>query len=107
MVGTGDSRVLDLLNEVPAEDLGKHVQEGFERELLDEAKARVKAQVSNRDWDIFRLRFEDNLSAAEVAARLGCSLPVVNMAKSRVNKLLIAELHRLAHGDGGEKRGPP
>src|SRR6516164_4636687 len=44
--GSGDSAVLELLQNVAAgDDLAKQIQEGFDREFLQEAMERVQARV--------------------------------------------------------------
>jgi RNA polymerase sigma-70 factor (ECF subfamily) len=55
-IGTGDTRMAALLNDLEAgDDLAGDLQEESSRELLDQAMARVKARVPLLTWDAFRL----------------------------------------------------
>jgi RNA polymerase sigma factor (sigma-70 family) len=93
---SGDSRVLDLLESVQARDeLMADLDGEFERELVDEAMARVKARVHPHTWEAFRLLAVENRSGAEVATRLGMKVATAFVARSKVQKMLRAELARL------------
>jgi RNA polymerase sigma-70 factor (ECF subfamily) len=95
-VGSGDSRVLELLQSVKArEDLVQRLDEAFDRELLEEAMARVQQRVEARTWDAFRLLALEGCSGAQAAAALGMKVPTVLVARSKVQKLIRAELHKL------------
>ncbi len=63
-VGSGDSRMRELLENIQAGDgLVQHLAEEFRRELLDEAMARVRPRVEPRTWDAFRLTALEGCSA--------------------------------------------
>jgi RNA polymerase sigma-70 factor (ECF subfamily) len=93
---TGDSRVLDMLESVQARDeLLADLDAEFERELLDEAMARVKARVQPHTWEAFRMLALENRSGAEVATRLSMKVATAFVARSKVQKMLKEELARL------------
>src|SRR5437899_11771232 len=68
--GSGDSKVADLLDTLEARaDLVAHLEEEFDREVLEEALTRVQVRVAPRRWEAFRLTALEGLSGAEVATR--------------------------------------
>jgi RNA polymerase sigma-70 factor (ECF subfamily) len=94
--GSGDSAVLELLQNVTAgEDLAKQIQEGFDREFLQEALVRVQGRVAANTWDAFRLTALEGLSGAAAAARLGIKVATVFVYRGRVQRMLQEELARL------------
>jgi RNA polymerase sigma-70 factor (ECF subfamily) len=94
--GSGDSRVLQVLNSLEAgDDLVRRLQEEFDQELLAEAMIRVRGRVSEQKWEAFRLTAVEGLSGAETAARLGMKVATVFTAKSKVYKLVQEEVRRL------------
>jgi RNA polymerase sigma-70 factor (ECF subfamily) len=94
--GTGDSAVLELLRNVAAgDDLAKQIQEGFDREFLQEAMTRVQARVAPNTWDAFRLTALEGLSGAEAAAQLNIKVATVFVYRGRVQRMLQEELARL------------
>jgi RNA polymerase sigma-70 factor (ECF subfamily) len=99
--GSGDSRILELLESVAArEDLVKQLDEVFDRELLEEAMARVRLRVEPHTWEAFRLLALEGCSGAQAAAALGMKVATALVAKSKVQKLIRAELRKL---DGGNR----
>jgi RNA polymerase sigma-70 factor (ECF subfamily) len=94
--GSGDSHVLELLHNVEAgEQLADQFQEEFSRDLLDEAMTRVRARVQPHTWEAFHLLAVEGLSGAEVAARLDMKVATVFVARSKVQKMVQQEVHRL------------
>ncbi|CAN5198043.1 sigma-70 family RNA polymerase sigma factor [soil metagenome] len=94
--GTGDSKVIDLLETVEARrTLAECLENAFDQELLAEAIARVQLQVERRTWEAFRLLAEEGWSGAETAAHLGMKVATVFVARSKVQRLLRLELERL------------
>jgi RNA polymerase sigma-70 factor (ECF subfamily) len=94
--GSGDSAVESCLHTVEARaDLLAVLEEAFDRELFDEASARVRLRVSPRIWDAFRLTALEGQSGAEAAAQLGMQIAAVFKAKSRVQRLLQEEVRKL------------
>jgi RNA polymerase sigma-70 factor (ECF subfamily) len=64
-IGTGDTQMAALLNYLAAgEDLAADLQEEFRRELLEQARARVKARMPSHTWGAFRLTALEGSSGA-------------------------------------------
>jgi RNA polymerase sigma-70 factor (ECF subfamily) len=98
-LGTGDSDVWQGLQSVEARtDLEKQLEEVFDREVLEEAMARVRQRVAPHTWEAFRLLTFEGLSGAEVAPRVGMQVTMVYVAKSKVQKLLREEIDALEGG---------
>jgi RNA polymerase sigma factor (sigma-70 family) len=94
--GSGDRQVEILLESLQACDsLLAALEEPFDRELLEEAMARVRLRVAPQSWEAFRLTALEELSGAEVAQRLGMKVAAVFKAKSRVQRLLQEEVAEL------------
>jgi len=94
--GSGDSAVVRLLDTLEArEGLARELEAEFDRELLDEALRRVRLRVSMEHWEAFRLTALEGLSGAQAAAQLGMLVATVYTAKSKVQKLVRDEVHRL------------
>lgn len=88
-VAAGGSEALEHLHAVPAADgLARALEEGFDLELLEAAKERVRLRVSDRDWQIFRDLTLGGHSGTAVAAERGLSVAAVYMVKSRVQRQL-------------------
>ena len=81
--GSGDSSILDKLDAVEARaDLLLRLDEEFDRELLDEAQARVRQRVKPHIWEAFRLLALEGCSGAQAAARLQIKVSAVFVARS-------------------------
>lgn len=95
-VGSGNETVLQLLQSVEARDdfLGR-IEAESDRELLDRAIAHVQLRVQPRTWEAFRLTAIEEMPGAEVAERLRMKLGTVYVARSKVQKMLQEEVHRL------------
>jgi RNA polymerase sigma-70 factor (ECF subfamily) len=94
--GSGDTGTLQVLQSVEArEDLEKHLDEAFDRELLDAAMARVRERVAPQTWEAFRLTAIEGLSGAETAERVPMQVAQVFVARRRVQKMLQEEVARL------------
>jgi RNA polymerase sigma-70 factor (ECF subfamily) len=94
--GSGDSRVGAILDNVEARaDLVQTVEAGFDQELLDEAKERVRQRVDQRTWEAFQLTALEEQRGSAVAGQLGMTVAAVFKAKSRVQKMLQEEIRRL------------
>ena len=95
-LGSGDSAVLERLNSVEARDnLEQQLQDVLDREVLEEALARVRQRVAPHTFEAFRLLTFEGLSGAEVAPRVGMQVTMVYVAKSKVQKLLREEIEAL------------
>jgi RNA polymerase sigma-70 factor (ECF subfamily) len=95
-LGSGDSGVWQALQTVEArDDLERQLDEVFDREVLEEAMARVRRRVAPHTWEAFRLLTFEGLSGAEVAPRVGMQVTMAYVAKGKVQKLLREEIDRL------------
>jgi RNA polymerase sigma-70 factor (ECF subfamily) len=97
---SGDTAADECLGTLPArDDLVARLEEQFDREVLEEAEARVRLRVDPTTWEAFRLTAVEGLPGAEAARRLGRTVAAVFKAKTRVQALLRDEVARL-EGDG-------
>ncbi len=102
--GSGDTAALEgLAGPCASDDLSRALDEEFERELLEEAKARVQLQVSPRDWRLFHALAVEGRPGAEVAAELGMKVAAVFVARGRVQRKLRAEVRRLGGARGDQR----
>ena len=72
----------------------------WKKNLADAALARVKAQVSPKQYQIFDCYVIREWDAAKVQKQLGVSMSQVYLAKHRVGKILKKELARLNEDAG-------
>jgi RNA polymerase sigma-70 factor (ECF subfamily) len=94
--GTGDSVVLEMLRSVESRrDLLQHLDNEYDRELLEQAIARVRERVQPRTWDAFRMTAIEDMAAAEVAAQLGMKPGAIYVARSKVQKMIQEEMAEL------------
>jgi RNA polymerase sigma factor (sigma-70 family) len=94
--GTGDSGMQGFLESVVAgDDLVKHLEEEFRRELMDEAMERVRQRVAARTWDAFRLTALEGCSGAAAADQLEMNITRVYTAKSQVKTMIQEEVRKL------------
>ena len=95
-LGSGDSMVGQfLLNAEAREDLLQHLEQEFDREILQEAMLRVRLRVAPQTWQAFWLTAYEGLSGAEAAGRIPMQVAQVYVAKRRVQKMLQEEVARL------------
>ena len=95
-LGSGDSAVALLLENLQARtDLLGDLEEEFDREVLEEALARVQLKVPERRWQAFRLTALEGLSGAETGARLEMNVTTVFTSKCKVQKLVQEEIQKL------------
>jgi len=89
-----------LLDNVQAkEDLLQHLEQEFDREILEEAMHRVRLRVAPQTWQAFWLTAWEGLSGAEAAERISMQVAQVYVAKRRVQKMLQDEVARLEAPD--------
>jgi RNA polymerase sigma-70 factor (ECF subfamily) len=95
--GTGDSSILRLMTSVEArEDLSARLQDAFDRDLLEEAIARVRLRIEPRTWDAFRLLTLDDWTGAETARHLGMKVATVFVSRGKVLRMIREEVDRLS-----------
>lgn len=100
VVAAGGSQAVEMLHTVEArEDLVQRLDEEFDRELLEEAQARVRQRVVPRTWQAFELTAIQGRSGADAGAALGMKVATVFVARSKVQKMLQEEIRKL---EGGE-----
>jgi RNA polymerase sigma-70 factor (ECF subfamily) len=98
--GTADTVVADLLNTAQARvDLVRHLEETYDQEMLELAKAEVSQRVEPHTWEAFRLTAIEGVAAAKVAAQLGIGVATVYRARHVVQKQLRAALAALDSGE--------
>jgi RNA polymerase sigma-70 factor (ECF subfamily) len=96
---SGDSGLWELLQTLEArEDLLQKLEEAFDHELLEAAKARVQLRVASHTWEAFRLAALEGVPVADVAARVQMQVAMVYVAKSKVQKMLQEEIQKLETG---------
>jgi RNA polymerase sigma factor (sigma-70 family) len=106
--GSGDSKVLEQLQSVEArEDLVKQLEGEWDRELLEEAMARVRLRVETRTWEAFRLLALEGCTGADAAAKLGMKVATVFVARSKVHKMIQKEIRKLDTPDQPGREGSP
>ena len=84
-----------LQNTEARDDLVKHLEEEFDREILQEAMHRVRLRVAPQTWQAFLLTAVEGLAGAEAAERIPMQVAQVYVAKRRVQKMLQEEVARL------------
>ena len=95
----GDGQVEELMLTLEArEDLAQRLEEAFDLELLEAAKARVRLRVAPHTWEAFRLVALEGLPVTEVAAAVRMQVAMVYVAKSKVQKMLQEEIEKLESG---------
>jgi RNA polymerase sigma-70 factor (ECF subfamily) len=93
---SGDSEVRRQLETVQArDDLAAKLEADYDRELLDEAVARVRQRIGPAKWEVFRLLAVEGLPGAEVAQRLGLKVATAYVIRSKVQKLIREEVSKL------------
>lgn len=89
----GSQDMLKVLDSVEAkDDLMSRLDDEANREILEVAIQRVRTRVKESTFEAFRLMAFEGLSGAETATRLDMNPGSVLVAKSRVDKMLSAEV---------------
>lgn len=92
----GRSDDLDnLRSEAACADFLQELEDESDRELLEYAMRLVRLRVQPHTWEAFRLTALEELPAATVAERLQMKVGAVFVARSKVQKMLQQEVHRL------------
>jgi RNA polymerase sigma-70 factor (ECF subfamily) len=95
-IGSGDSEVLQLMNQHPDREatctllLFEH-----RRALLAQAATRLRPTIRGETWDAFWLTAVEGLSISEAAARLNKSEGAIRVARCRV----LAQLKKVIESD--------
>ena len=89
-IGSGDSRIGDLLNQKidPNSDESATFDLEYRREVFRWAAERVKSQVKEATWQAFWSTSVEQLSIPASAKSLGISIGAVHIARSRVRSRL-------------------
>ena len=94
--GSGSSSVLAALQKIPArDDLADRFQRQYDAELLQIAVQRVRRRVEPLTWRVFELLAIENLPGVEVSRQTGVKVASAFAVRSRVQRLLRAELDLL------------
>jgi RNA polymerase sigma factor (sigma-70 family) len=94
--GSGDSEVHRLLENTQApETLAEALQEGFDLDLLQAAREKVRESAEECTWRAFVLTTEEGLDAAEAARVLGVPISKIYRDKNRILTRLQNEIGRL------------
>jgi RNA polymerase sigma factor (sigma-70 family) len=96
MRGSGDSAVLSMLRSIESrQDLLQHLDNEYDRELLEQALARVRQRVRPHTWEAFRMTALEDMAAADVARQLGMKPGAVYVARSKVQRMIQEEMAEL------------
>ncbi len=71
----------------------------FEQQLLEQAMAKVQMRVHPHTWEAFRLMALEGFRGEKAAEQTGMQLNAVYTARSRVQRLVTAELQRLTESE--------
>lgn len=95
--GSGDSNILELLDEVPADDPNASATFDLEyrQRLFRWAADQVKAEFAPKTWQAFWRTAVEARSVAEVATECGMSVGAVYVARSRVLARLRQRIEQL------------
>ena len=97
---SGDSSMREILESLAAADeLTRHLEDEFRRELMDRAMMLVRPRVAPRIWDAFRLTALEGCSGAAAAAQLAMKIAHVYVAKSEVKTMIRDEIRRLERNE--------
>jgi RNA polymerase sigma factor (sigma-70 family) len=80
------------------DDLIKKLDDAFDLELLEAAKARVRLRVAPHTWEAFRLVALEGLPVTEVAGKMNMQVAMVYVAKNKVQMMLQEEIRKLEMG---------
>jgi RNA polymerase sigma factor (sigma-70 family) len=96
---SGSSDAQKLLENVEArEDLIKHLEEEFDRELLHWAMDQAKLRVKSATWQAFELMAVKGLSGKEAAEKLNIGVAAVYVYHGRVTALIQKTIAALERG---------
>ena len=96
---TGSTGPMERVADPAGTELQTAWQEEWEKHLMITALERVKQQVSPRQFQIFNLHVQQNLSVQETARTLQASVASVYMAKHRITRLVKKEIRKLEESE--------
>jgi hypothetical protein len=95
-----------LANQVAREELTSLLEAECQRELLDEAMARVQLRVHLEHWRIFSALALEKRAGKDVAAEYGVPLATAYSIRSRVQAQIREEMQRLETARPPREREP-
>lgn len=91
-----DRAIADQMLAVEArDDLIQKLDESFDLELLEAAKARVRLRVAPQTWEAFRLVALEGQPVTEVAVKVNMQVAMVYVARNKVQRMLQEEIGKL------------
>jgi RNA polymerase sigma-70 factor (ECF subfamily) len=96
--GSGDTKMLRVLAEVPAESLQDDWDRQYQQHLLEQAARDVRGEFQTSTWRAFWKTAVEGQPPREVAAEVGLSIASVYMAKHRVTERLRQRVQYLEGG---------
>lgn len=106
--GSGDTQVLNKLTQIQDEksqcELSTAIESQYRYEIMHRAETQVRNRVRVQMWLVYEMTTKDGMSAPETAERLQMNVPQVYVAKSRVLKMLRAEVGKLERSADQESR---
>jgi RNA polymerase sigma-70 factor, ECF subfamily len=91
----------------PEQMLFAALEAGWREEVLRLAEARVRLRVQPASWRAWELACREQLSAAEIARQLDLAVADVYVAKSRITKMLRAEVRLIDPSDASDASDGP
>jgi RNA polymerase sigma factor (sigma-70 family) len=93
--GTATTAAIERLPDPNAANLDALWEEEWRKELLEAAVARVKAEVSGQQYQMFDFHVLKKMPVKKVASALGVSAAQIYLAKHRISRLIKKEVGRL------------
>lgn len=85
----------ELLEMEAREDLVRHLEEEYDRELLEQAMEIVRVRVAPHNWKAFCMTALEGVPAGEVARRLHMKVSRVYVARCTIQQRLQEQVRRL------------
>ena len=99
-LAAGGSQILDVLNEVPADDpTDALIELEYRREVYVRAAARVRGEVQEETWLAFEATVLQEVSIEAAAKRFGMSTGSIYAARSRIMRRLRTAVNELEAAD--------
>ena len=93
--GTARTAAIERIPDPGAVNLDELWEEEWQKELLEAAITRVKAEVSSEQYQMFDFYVLKKMPVSKVASALGASAGQVYLAKHRISRLIKKEIGRL------------